>query len=160
MRLIVLACVTSLLTACSYKEKVTSLSNEELCRNLGNYTFARHQEGISITRKEIKTRDIERERCKSLAQEKYKAVKKARKQERCEALADYYEDGDYAGFKKMLTELHKRNMVDNECRQIAKFRLQQKWWPSEKGIINAIKEALEDLSDIQSEPRDVNVYVD
>lgn len=125
MRLLLLAAALALTACAGYESRVSSLSDRELCTNLGVYTLKDHAEGIEITRDEIGRRNLDKARCERRANETAKRLRPEYKLSFCQRLADYHYEGEYAPFRETLDHIERLGMADEECATMARFRYQQ-----------------------------------
>lgn len=125
MRVAIVVLAALLIGACAYKDRVSHLSDRELCENLGAYTLKAHDEGVRITREEIQSRQIDADRCQRMAAETIERIRPDYKIGQCKALADYHYEGQYKPFRKTVDRLAERGLADKECETIAEFRYQE-----------------------------------
>ena len=147
MRPLTLILAGLLLAGCSYKSEVRSISDTELCRNLGVYTLKSHEEGIRLTRDEIERRGLDKARCVETANKAVDEFRPVYKQGLCEKLAVYHYEGQYRPFKQTLDKLEDRGFNDRECVRMAQFHLREmeRDREQEQRIMEAINEAADEM---------------
>jgi len=112
-----------ILQGCNYSQRVQSLSDTELCENLGYYSLYKHTEGISLTQAEINFRSINKNNCEGIANAKIDQITPKYKVQLCQNLVAYHVKGAYEHFKITLDKIKNLNFADEECYTIAEFYL-------------------------------------
>lgn len=147
MRTLTLILAGLLLAGCPYKTEVRSISDTELCRNLGIYTFKDHQEGIRLTRDEIERRGLDKDQCVATVNEAVEELRPVYKQGLCEKLVVYHYEGQYRPFKRTLDEIQERGFNDRECVRMAQFHLREMAHDRQQKqqLMEAINEAADEM---------------
>ena len=122
-RLLAAIFIAYMLSGCDYASRVTSLSDDELCENLGAYTLKNHEEGLGVTYGEIEKRDIDAESCVAIANREIKNQIPGYKLELCQGIAKYHYNGAYAHFKDALEKIQNAGFADDECDTMAQFMM-------------------------------------
>lgn len=135
------------LYGCTYSLKVNSISDTELCSNLGYYYIYDNASGIEITQKEIDSRNLDKNVCSGIANKKIEELIPKYKLKLCQNLAEYHYKGAYSHFKKTVDRIRTMDFADEECNTMADFYLIRLSRKQEKAqaISSALKEAAENI---------------
>jgi len=130
-------------SGCSYAQRVKSFDDVALCKNLGRYTLHEHNEGVSLTKNEIFSRDIDKDYCSNIANQTIDELKPGLKLRLCQSLAASHYRGDYPNFKRTLEKVQRLGLADEECSTMAEFYMNRIARKKEKdrALSNAINQA-------------------
>ena len=144
--LIIIAGLLLVLSGCS-TTRASSLNDEKLCQNLGEYTLYKHSDGITITMNEIARRNINKKYCEDVANNLITKISPKYKLKLCQTLAEYHYKGAYQHFSRTLKKIEESGFADQECETMADFyyiRLARKK-EKRRAIANAINQAAENM---------------
>jgi hypothetical protein len=147
MKLLYILVFIALISGCSYSSKVKSLDNTELCQSLGKCTLYNHEEGISITKKEISDRGINKDNCSEIANITIEQLTPKYKLHLCQYLAAHHYRGNYIQFRETITKIENNGFADKECNTMADFymiKLSRKQ-ERDQALANALNQAAENI---------------
>ena len=142
MKLFYLFIMMTLVSGCAYSQRVQSLTDSELCSNLGHYSLYGHSEGTKLTLDEINARNIYNNDCIELANQTADRMAPDYKLELCQNLAAFHYKGNYKKFRNTLTRIESLGFADEECKTMADFYLTRLTRSQEKkqALADAVKE--------------------
>lgn len=147
MKKVLFSLAIVLLAGCTYANRVQSLTDSELCRNLGEYSLYGHEEGIRISKNEIQRRNLNKDQCETIANNTIDRLSPEYKLKLCQNLAEYHYKGAYRHFKRTLDKIKERGYADEECQTMADFyyiRLTRKQEKAQ-AIADALNQAAENM---------------